>query len=91
VLPLGDIKPYGYVGIGYTWTEYSASGFDAKGHFLETPIGVGLAYQVLRIFQLSLDGAYRPGLSFGGAVYDTDHVAHPTHGWSVLVGAALDL
>ncbi|HKQ68377.1 MAG TPA: outer membrane beta-barrel protein, partial [Polyangiaceae bacterium] len=58
----GTIKPYAFAGAGYTWVNYTAGGAgDQGGRFLEIPIGVGVAYQVLEIFQFSLDGALRPG------------------------------
>src|SRR6185295_1803460 len=60
-LPIpGSYKPYAFAGAGYTWVNYTftntASGQEsAAGHFFETPIGVGIAYEVVEIFQLSLD------------------------------------
>jgi hypothetical protein len=92
MLPIpGSIKPYGYVGAGYSWVTYTQNSGDHTGHFVETPIGIGVADQLLEIFQLSLDVAYRPGLAFGGTAYDDFHVTQPSSGWSVLIGAALDL
>jgi opacity protein-like surface antigen len=96
ILPVpGSYKPYAYAGLGYTWVGYTpvgASTFPAQsGHFFETPLGVGIAYEVLAIFQLSLDVAYRPGFSFGGDAFDTLRVKQPASGWSLMLGAALDL
>ena len=92
-LPIpGSYKPYAYAGAGYTWVNYSPGGGDISGHFIETPLGVGIAYEVLEIFQLSLDGAYRPGFSFGGDAFSGLGAAnHPSSGWSLLLGAALSL
>lgn len=96
LLPIpGSYKPYAYAGLGYTWVNYTPVGpspFPAQsGHFLETPLGVGIAYEVAAIFQLSLDAAYRPGFSFGGDAFDAVHLTQPTSGWSLMLGAALDL
>jgi opacity protein-like surface antigen len=92
MLPIpGSIKPYGYVGAGYTWVNYGLALGDRGGHFVEIPIGIGLAYQVLEVFQLSLDVAYRPGSAFGGSAFDSVGVTRPTSGYSVLLGAAIDL
>ncbi len=92
VLPIpGSYKPYAFIGAGYTWVNYTQALGDRSGHFLETPIGVGLAYQVIEIFQLSLDVAYRPGVAFGGDAFDTFRITQPGSGWSIMLGAALDL
>jgi hypothetical protein len=92
ILPIpGTIKPYGYVGAGYTWDSYAQTGGDRSGHFLETPIGIGVADQIAEIFHLSLDFAYRPSLAFGGDAYDTYKIAHPSSGWSLMLGLALNL
>jgi hypothetical protein len=92
ILPIpGTIKPYGYVGAGYTWDSYALTGGDRSGHFMETPIGVGVADEIIEIFHLSLDFAYRPGLAFGGDAYDTFNVSHPSSGWSLMLGLALNL
>jgi hypothetical protein len=93
ILPIpGTIKPYAYVGAGYTWDTYMLAGGDRSGHFLETPIGVGVANEIAEIFHLSLDFAYRPGLAFGGDAYDAPlNISHPSSGWSLLLGFALNL
>jgi opacity protein-like surface antigen len=89
-LPIpGSWKPYGLIGIGYTWANYSPAIGDRAGHFFEIPVGAGLAYEVIEIFQLSLDVAYRPGVSFGGQAYET--IDKPASGWSVMLGAMIDL
>jgi hypothetical protein len=95
-LPIpGSYKPYAYAGAGYTWVNYSlvapvvGSGA-VSGHFFETPIGVGIAYEVIEILQLSLDAAYRPAFGFGGDAFGTGSTG-PSSGWSVLLGAAINL
>jgi hypothetical protein len=92
-LPIpGSYKPYAYAGAGYTWVNYSPAVGDRSGHFFELPIGVGIAYEVIAIFQLSLDAAYRPGVAFGGDAFSGIGAAnHPSGGWSLLLGAALSL
>src|SRR5258706_3571823 len=82
MLPIpGSIKPYGYAGIGYTAVNYSPGLGDRRGRFFETPLGAGLAYEVLPIFQLSLDAAYRPAFAFGGDAFDGAPTAtQPTSG-----------
>jgi hypothetical protein len=97
LLPIpGSFKPYAYAGLGYTWVNYMPVGVlqrpSVSGHFFETPLGVGIAYEVLAIFQLSFDAAYRPGFGFGGDASSLlPPVAAPTGGWSLMLGAALDL
>jgi opacity protein-like surface antigen len=97
-LPIpGSIKPYAFAGAGYTWVNYTlvapaAGQADSfGGHFFETPLGVGIAYEVVEIFQLSLDAAYRPGFGFGGDAYAGSSSGTPSSGWSILLGAALNL
>jgi opacity protein-like surface antigen len=106
-VPGSDWKPYAYAGIGYTWVSYGSlqvpfdvtnpaarsGGFEARsGHFLETPVGVGIAYELAKIIHLSADFALRPGMSFGGAAYDDDPgYGQPKFGWSLMAGAALNL
>jgi opacity protein-like surface antigen len=92
-LPIpGSYKPYAYAGAGYTWASYRALIGDQSGHFIETPLGVGLAYEVVEIFQLSLDWAYRPAFGFGGDAYEGAlRAAEPKSGWSLMLGAAIDL
>jgi opacity protein-like surface antigen len=95
-LPIpGSYKPYAYAGLGYTLVNFSFTGPLAAqpsvgGHFFETPLGVGIAYEVIEIFQLSLDAALRPGFGFGGDAFGTSSNG-PASGWSVLLGAALNL
>src|SRR5262249_17890557 len=89
-LPLPVIKPYGYIGAGYTWVSYALPGRDLGGHFLEIPIGIGVAYSILPLLQGSLEVAYRPGSAFGGDAFDLG-VSRPDSGFSVLLGIALDL
>ncbi len=91
MLPIPTYKPYAFIGVGYSWANYTQALGDRVGHFLETPIGVGIAYEVVEIFQLSLDVAYRPGVAFGGDAFDTYRITQPTSGWSILLGAAIDL
>ncbi len=93
MLPIpGSYKPYAFAGIGYTAVNYSPGLGDRKGRFFETPLGAGLAYEVLPIFQLSLDAAYRPAFGFGGDAFDgTPPATQPTSGWSVMLGASLSL
>jgi hypothetical protein len=100
VLPLPvQYKPYVFVGAGYAWVNYHSSATvgnvafsaDTSGHFIETPIGVGIAVGALPLLQFSLDVAYRPGLSFGGEAYDTAGIPKPNSGFSVMLGVALDL
>lgn len=65
---------------------------NTSGHFFEIPIGLGVAYEFATVFHVSADVAYRPGKWFGGAVYDDAPTRNqPSSGWSVLLGAALDL
>ena len=91
MLPVpGNYKPYAFAGLGYTWVNYSTP-TDALGHFWEVPIGVGVAYEVIPLLQISLDVAYRPGMSFGGTAFDSANISHPTSGYSVLLGAAINL
>jgi hypothetical protein len=98
-LPIpGSYKPYAFAGVGYTWVNYTlvapAPGQSAEfgGHFFETPLGVGIAYEVIEIFQLSLDAAYRPAFGFGGDAYGSGSGGGtPSSGWSVLLGASLNL
>ncbi len=90
-LPIpGSYKPYAYAGLGYTLVNFSGGQASVGGHFFETPIGVGIAYEVVEIFQLSLDAALRPGFGFGGDAFATTSNG-PASGWSVLLGAALNL
>jgi opacity protein-like surface antigen len=97
-LPIpGSYKPYAYAGVGYSWANYTIlsctdpgfCGGMASGHFFETPLGLGIAYEVIEIFQLSLDAAYRPAFGFGGDAFGG--ITHPTSGWSLMLGAALSL
>jgi hypothetical protein len=95
-LPIpGSYKPYAFAGIGYTWVNYTPAvlqGPSVGGHFFETPLGVGIAYEIVEIFQLSLDAAYRPAFGFGGDAYSgSASVANPSSGWSVMLGASLNL
>ena len=98
----GALQPYLYAGAGYSWISYSYSGDiecvpdvqcappEGTGTYLETPLGVGVAYSVSPLAQLSIDAAYRPGFGFSGKAFDRGD-AHPTHGWSLLFGAAYHL
>jgi hypothetical protein len=88
-LPIpGSYKPYAYAGVGYSWVNYTVVS-PVSGHFFETPLGLGIAYEVIEIFQLSLDAAYRPAFGFGGDAFGG--ISHPTSGWSLMLGAALSL
>jgi hypothetical protein len=99
MLPIpGSYKPYAFAGVGYSWVSYTFTfvgqldpGFadnHVTGHFFETPLGAGIAYEVIEIFQLSLDAAYRPAFGFGGNAFGS--VTQPTSGWSLMLGAALN-
>jgi opacity protein-like surface antigen len=96
-LPIpGSYKPYAFAGIGYSFVNYTlvapppGASDSVGGHFFETPLGVGIAYEVVEIFQLSLDAAYRPAFGFGGDAY-AGGGGGPSSGWSVMLGAALNL
>jgi hypothetical protein len=92
-LPIpGSTKPYAFAGIGYAWDNYTNDlGLDRSGHFFETPLGLGVAYEALEIFRFSLDFALRPAFGFGGGVYDDAPVVQkPTGGWSLLLGFGLN-
>jgi opacity protein-like surface antigen len=101
VLPIaGSVSPYAFAGIGYSLVSYTLHGSVeciigerctppfGSGHFVEMPLGVGVALQVSDKFQLMLDVAYRPGFAFGGEIFDGGE-AHPAHGWSIMFGAGL--
>jgi hypothetical protein len=91
VLPLPiSTKPYAYIGAGYSTESVGLPLGDRGGHFVEIPVGVGIAFDVLPLLQGSLDFAYRPGTAFGGNLYDAG-VPKPTNGFSVMLGIALDL
>jgi opacity protein-like surface antigen len=92
ILPMpGNTKPYGLVGLGHNWITYRATGVpDIKGESWEAPLGFGIAQQLLRIFQLTVEVAYRPSFSFGGQAFGDVGIRHPNDGWSLLAGAALD-
>jgi opacity protein-like surface antigen len=93
-LPIpGSTKPYAFVGLGYTWDNYTNDfELDRSGHFFETPLGVGIAHEALEIIRFSLDFALRPGFGFGGSVYDDEPtVQKPTGGWSLMLGFGLNL
>lgn len=106
-LPDSNWRPYAYAGIGYTAVRYPSfelpfdvnnpamrtGGFEARrGYFFETPVGLGVAYEVIRILHLSADFAMRPGFGFGGAAYDdVSAYSEPKWGYSILLGAAVDL
>lgn len=93
ILPMpGHTKPYVLVGLGHNWTKYRSRGTpDISGESWEAPIGFGIAHQILRIFQVSLEGAYRPSFSFSGNAYTQAGVQEPKSGWSALAGIAVDL
>src|SRR5262249_6697879 len=61
-LPLpGRTRPYGFVGLGYTWDSYKNDfGLDRSGHFFEIPVGVGVIHEAM-IFRFSAEFALRPG------------------------------
>jgi hypothetical protein len=92
ILPMpGRTKPYISVGLGRNWTTYTLNGApDVKGQSWEVPIGFGIAHQILRIFQITLEAAYRPSFSFSGNAYEIARRRNPTDGWSALVGFAID-
>jgi len=100
-------RPYAYAGFGYTWVQYPSfeipfdvnnpamrtGGFEARrGRFYEVPLGIGVAYELARILHLSADVAVRPAMGFGGDAYDrAPGYSEPKWGYSVLLGAAIDL
>jgi hypothetical protein len=91
VLPLGDIKPYIWAGVGPTWSKYRFSnGARISGQFWETPIGLGIGYRVLELFQVAVEGAYRPSSGFTGTAYGAAGFPSPTSGWSAVLVLALD-
>ena len=106
-IPDSNWRPYAYAVIGHTWVQYPSfevafdvnnpamrtGGFEARrGRFWEVPVGIGVAYEVIRILHLSADVAVRPGMSFGGDAYElTPPYSEPKWGYSVLLGAAIDL
>jgi hypothetical protein len=53
-------------------------------------IGVGIVYDLIPLLQLSVEGAYRPGMSFGGDAFPAGAPALGS-GWSAMVGASLKL
>lgn len=106
-LPSSRWQPYAYAGFGYTWLRYPSfpiafevnnpamrtGGFESRqGRFYEVPVGVGAAYEVAKIFHLSADFAVRPGMGFGGEAYEkSPHYSEPKWGYSLMLGAALNL
>lgn len=93
VLPISSyIKAYGFAGIGTTWTKYRTTNEPTiNGHSWEAPLGLGVGHKVFELFQLYVEGAYRPSFSFGGTAYDTAQLPHPTSGWSAFIGFAFDI
>ncbi|MFW5741118.1 MAG: hypothetical protein ACOC1F_12205, partial [Myxococcota bacterium] len=97
----------GYLGLGYVWASYPVedTGFDPNnmgnvsvdfverdGHFLEVPIGIGAGYKVAKLFELSLDVAFRPGFAFGGDAFEGDQSVDETRiGLTGMLGASIDL
>jgi hypothetical protein len=78
------------VGLGYTSVRYLAPVL-RSGRFWECPIALGIGYEAGDRVDLSLDVAYRPGFAFGGRAFDVDPaVAHPSTGWSLLLGATVN-
>lgn len=92
VLPIaGDIKPYAFAGLGNTWLTYHLSPtHKTTGFFVEAPLGIGVTYDVVERFSISLDGAFRPAIFWGGEEFDGDG-AKPFTGTSLLLGATLNL
>ena len=92
ILPMpGRTKPYALIGLGHNWITYGSAGVpDVKGQSWEVPVAFGIAHQVLRFFQLSIEGGYRASFSFSGHAYDDLGLRHPDSGWSLLGGIALD-
>lgn len=106
-LPSSRFRPYAYAGIGHTWIRYPSfpiafevnnpamrtGGFETRaGRFYEIPIGIGSAYEIAKIFHLSADFAIRPGMGFGGEAYEkSPPYNEPKWGYSLMLGAALDL
>jgi hypothetical protein len=88
-IPIGP-RPYAYVGAGYSSASYALPvGGDVSGHFVEIPLGIGIAFPILPLLQGSLDAAYRPAVGFGGDAYGL--ISKPESGYSVMLGIALDL
>jgi opacity protein-like surface antigen len=92
MLPMpGRTKPYFLIGLGHNWVTYRALGSPGvNGQSWEAPIGFGIAHQVMKLFQLSVEGSYRPSFSFSGDAYTPMGVRHPDGGWAALAGLALD-
>lgn len=80
VAPQGIVNP--------TLTQSELGQFDIRdGHFLELPIGGGVAYTVFEHTNLSLNLAWRPGFSFQGSAYEGEGAyAKPTQGFSASLG-----
>jgi len=70
--------------------ETTAFHGDLGGHFLEIPIGIGLAYQMLELFRCPLTWRTVPLRPSAGSAFDFG-VNQPNSGYSALIGVALDL
>ena len=93
VLPLpGNVKAYGFAGVGTTWSKYRTTYVPTmSGHSWEAPIGLGVGRGVFELFQFYVEGAYRPSFSFGGTAYTTAQLPHPSGGLSAVIGFAFDI
>jgi Outer membrane protein beta-barrel domain len=100
ILPIpGRFKPYAHAGLGYAIVDYNWPPAPDSGYYVDAPLGVGVAYEVVEIFQLSLDVSYRVALTHGGNPFDivtgneggSGYVNSPTGGWSLLLGASFNL
>ncbi len=105
-IPATSLRPYAFAGVGRVGVTYPAlatavasgsptpplSLVDRSGYYIETPIGLGLGYQILQIIQLSFDLAARPGMAFSGDVYDVKPAYdHTKMSVTAMFGASLDL
>lgn len=105
-IPGSSLHPYGWVGVGYGRASYpgelggvasgsasSTTSIDPRlGHFIETPVGLGLAYDTLAVLRLTAEAAYRHASSFGGSAYaDEPTLTAPKSAISVLLGLSLSL
>jgi hypothetical protein len=74
MLPVpGPFMPYAFAGLGNTWLIYRLSAtHKTTGHFVEAPIGIGVALRVIDAVFISLDAAYRPAIAFGGEEFSGD-------------------
>jgi hypothetical protein len=99
----GGFRAVASIGAGYTLAGYDGRyvDFDAdpagplSGHFIETPLGLGLSHSMGRLARVSLDVAYRPGFAFGGDAYEVPESEGrnktPRNTGSLMLGVAFGL